>query len=103
MSKKDNMLFSILRGAVAIGIALLVTAILIFISAEGAGVGEKLAATADAMGNLLIKPVWGKNGLAIKSITDILADMIPIIFKSIHNICSIKAPIQIFLQILFVL
>lgn len=91
MSKKDNMIFSILRGGVAIGIALLVAAVLIFISADGAGVGEKLTATVDAMGNLLIKPLWGKNGLAVKSITDILAAMIPIIFTGLATCVMFSA------------
>lgn len=91
MNKKDSMMFSILRGGVAIGIALLVAAALIFISAEGAGVGEKFAATADAMQNLLIRPVWGKNGLAIKSITDIMADMIPIIFTGLATCVMFSA------------
>lgn len=91
MSKKDNMMFSILRGGVAIGIALLVAAVLIFISAEGAGVGEKLAATGDAMVNLLVRPFFGKNGFATKNFTDILAAMIPIIFTGLATCVMFSA------------
>lgn len=91
MSKKDNLMFSILRGFVAIAIALFVAAVLIFISAEGAGVGEKLSATGDAMVNLLVKPMIGKNGFATKNFTDILAAMIPIIFTGLATCVMFSA------------
>ena len=42
MNKKRSLIFSIVRGAMAIGIALLVAAILIFISSKGDSLGEKI-------------------------------------------------------------
>lgn len=45
MNKKRSLIFSIVRGAMAIGIALLVAAILIFISSKGDNLGARLLAT----------------------------------------------------------
>ena len=42
MNKKRSLIFSIVRGAMAIGIALLVAAILIFISSKGDSFGARL-------------------------------------------------------------
>lgn len=83
MNKKAQLRFSILRGAVAILIALLVAAVLIFISSDEAGFVAKLAHTGESMKCLLIKPIIGGKGLAVKSITDILATMIPITFTAL--------------------
>ncbi|MCR4705170.1 MAG: ABC transporter permease [Lachnospiraceae bacterium] len=83
MSKKAQLRFTILRGFVAIMIALLVAAVLVFISADGASFGAKLSSTGDAMLNMLVRPLWGKKGFAAKNFTDILAAMIPIIFTSL--------------------
>ncbi|MBP5159188.1 MAG: ABC transporter permease [Lachnospiraceae bacterium] len=77
------MRFSILRGFVAIMIALLVATVLVFISAEGDGFGEKLSSTGDAMVHMLIRPLFGRSGFATKNFTDILAAMIPITFTSL--------------------
>ncbi len=64
-------------------IALLVATILVFISAEGDGLGAKLSSTGDAMVNMLIRPLFGKSGFATKNFTDILAAMIPVTFTSL--------------------
>ena len=48
MTKKRELMFSIVRGLLAILIALLVATLLIFISANGESVSEKLSSTGDA-------------------------------------------------------
>ena len=45
MTKKRQILFSVIRGLLAILIALLVATLLIFLSADGDSFAEKLAAT----------------------------------------------------------
>ena len=62
MNKKRSIIFSLVRGAAAILIALAVAALLIFVSSDGAGAGEKLAQTADAMRQLLIGPAFKSSG-----------------------------------------
>lgn len=90
MTKKRQIMFSLLRGLVAIGIALIVAMLLIFISADGANFSEKLRATADALKQLLLGPLFrsGKNGLTFefKRLTDILSSMTPIIFTGL-SVC----------------
>ena len=64
MTKKREIIFSLVRGLVAICIALLVAMLLIFISAEGATFAAKLKATGEALRQLLLGPLFrmGKNG-----------------------------------------
>lgn len=87
MTKKRQIMFSLLRGLVAIGIALLVATLLIFISADGANFSEKLSTTGSALKQLLLGPLFrsGKNGLTFefKRLTDIFASMTPIIFTGL--------------------
>lgn len=83
MTKKREIGFSLLRGGMAILIALLVGMVLIFISAEGEGIGEKLATTGEAIKQLLIGPLFSAKGFQLKRLTDILASMIPIIFTGL--------------------
>lgn len=87
MTKKREIIFSLVRGLVAICIALLVAMLLIFISAEGATFADKLKATGEALRQLLLGPLFrmGKNGTVFefKRLTDILASMIPIIFTGL--------------------
>ena len=45
MTKKRQILFSVIRGLLAILIALLVATLLIFLSADGGSFGAKLSAT----------------------------------------------------------
>ena len=48
MNKKRSLMFTLVRGTAAILIALLVATVLIFISAEGATFGAKIAQTGSA-------------------------------------------------------
>ena len=87
MNKKRSLIFSIVRGAMAIGIALLVAAILIFISSKGDSFGARLLATLSSLKSMLIQPVFRANGtFSVKGLTDILASMIPIIFYRFSNL-----------------
>ena len=61
-SRRRDLTFSIVRGAAAILIALLVAALLIFVSSEGATPGEKFSQTMAAMRQLLIGPIFRTNG-----------------------------------------
>ena len=56
MTKKRQILFSVIRGLLAILIALLVATLLIFLSADGDSFAEKLAATGGALKQLLVGP-----------------------------------------------
>ena len=82
MTKKRQILFSVIRGLLAILIALLVATLLIFLSADGDSFAEKLAATGGALKQLLVGPLFrmGRSGTKFdfKRLTDILASMIPI-------------------------
>lgn len=92
MSKKRKFIFSMVRGLTAILIALLVAALLIFISAEGPGFAEKLSQTGDAMKRLLIGPIIKSNGsFSVKNFTDVLAAMIPIIFTGLATCVMFSA------------
>ncbi|MBQ7871678.1 MAG: ABC transporter permease [Oscillospiraceae bacterium] len=87
MTKKGRLMFSLVRGAMAIGIALLMTALLVFISASGETFAERLAATGDALVNLLVRPIFKSGGgFSAKNFNDILAGMIPTIFTGL-SVC----------------
>ena len=58
MTKKRELIFSIVRGLLAILIALLVATLLIFISANGESVSEKLSSTGDALKQMLVGPLF---------------------------------------------
>lgn len=87
MTKRRQIVFSLVRGLIAITIALLVAMLLIFISASGDSFAEKLKATGEALRQMLLGPLFrmGKNGTSFefKRLTDILATMIPIIFTGL--------------------
>lgn len=87
MTKKRQMTFSFVRGALAILIALLVATLLIFISADGSTIAEKFSATGAALKQMLVGPLFrmGKNGTSfdLKRLTDILSEMTPIIFTGL--------------------
>ncbi|MCR4907417.1 MAG: ABC transporter permease [Lachnospiraceae bacterium] len=87
MSKKRQITFSLVRGALAILIALLVAMLLIFISAGGDTFGAKLAATGEALKQLLVGPLFrvNTNGVSFegKRLADILAAMIPTTFTGL--------------------
>ena len=90
MTKRREIGFTLIRGFLAILIALLVATLLIFISAEGEGIGEKLEAAGEALKQLLIGPLFrmGKNGTSfeLKRLADVFASMIPTIFTGL-SVC----------------
>ena len=84
MSKKNSTKFSIIRGAAALGIGLLVAFVLIFFGSEGATIGEKFSSALAAFREMLISPLFRKNGtFSLKNLSDVLAGMIPIIFTGL--------------------
>ena len=92
MNKKRKIMFSFVRGFTAILIALLVAALLIFISADGAGFAEKLSQTGGAMKKLLVGPLLkNRGGISVKNICDVLAAMIPIIFTGLATCVMFSA------------
>ena len=92
MNKKRKIMFSFVRGLTAILIALLVAALLIFISADGAGFAEKLSQTGGAMKKLLVGPLLkNRGGISVKNICDVLAAMIPIIFTGLATCVMFSA------------
>lgn len=91
MTKKRQLRFTIIRSLVAILIALLVATLLIFISATGSSLADKLDATREALKQMLLGPLFRfskKNGTAFeaKRLADILAAMIPTIFTGL-SVC----------------
>ena len=92
MSKKRSLLFSVVRGALAIFIALAVATLLIFICAEGETLAEKGAMTLGALRQLLIGPALrNKGGISTKNLCDVLAAMIPIIFTGLATCVMFSA------------
>ena len=92
MSKKRSLLFSVVRGALAIFIALAVATLLIFICAEGETLAEKGAMTLSALRQLLIGPAFrNKGGISTKNLCDVLAAMIPIIFTGLATCVMFSA------------
>ncbi len=87
MTKKRQLIFSLVRGLLAIFIALVVAMFLIFISSEGDNAAEKLAATGEALKQLLVGPLFRLNAAGIsfegKRLADILAAMIPTTFTGL--------------------
>ena len=87
-ARRRSLTFTLVRGAAAIGIALLVAAILIFVSAEG----DRLAHTGEALRQLLIGPLFRANGsINVKNICDVLAAMIPTIFTGLATCVMFSA------------
>ena len=92
MSKKRSLLFSVVRGALAIFIALAVATLLIFVCAEGETLAEKGAMTLSALRQLLIGPALkNKGGISTKNLCDVLAAMIPIIFTGLATCVMFSA------------
>ena len=89
MTKKRQLMFTLLRSALAIGIALLVALILIFISSEGKTIGAKAASSLNALKQMLIGPLFKTNSkgqvgsFQLKRLTDVLAAMIPTMFTGL--------------------
>lgn len=87
MTKKRQIIFSIVRGLLAIFIALVVAMLLIFISSDGDTFTDKISSTAEALKQLLVGPLFRINAKGIsfeaKRMADILAAMIPTIFTGL--------------------
>ena len=87
-ARRRNLTFTLVRGAAAIGIALLVAAILIFVSSEG----DRFGATLAALRQLLIGPLFRANGsVNVKNLSDVLAAMIPIVFTGLATCVMFSA------------
>ena len=92
MNKKRSIMFSLVRGAMAIFIALGVAALLIFISAEAETLGDRFAQTLTALRHLLVSPFLKNSGsISTKNISDILAAMIPIMFTGLATCVMFSA------------
>ena len=92
MNKKRSIMFSLVRSAMAILIALGVAALLIFVSAEGDNLGEKFTQTMGALKQLLINPIFkARGGISVKNISDIMAGMIPIMFTGLATCVMFSA------------
>ncbi len=92
MNKKRSMMFSLVRGGMAILIALGVAALLIFISAEATSIGDRFVQTFTALRHLLVSPVLKNNGsISTKNISDVLAAMIPIMFTGLATCVMFSA------------
>lgn len=91
-SRRRDLTFSIVRGAAAILIALLVAALLIFVSSEGDTAGEKFSLTMEAMRQLLLGPAFkSSGGISVKNLSDVLAAMIPIVFTGLATCVMFSA------------
>ncbi len=92
MSRKNSIKFSVIRALAALAIALAVAFILIFVSAEGANFSEKMSASLKALREMLVSPLFRKNGtFSVKSFTDVLAQMIPIMFTGLATCIMFSA------------
>ena len=92
MNKKYARRFSIVRGAVALGIAFLVAFILIIISSGGNTFGDKMANAMEAFYQMLVRPLFKSNGsFSMKGLSDVLAGMIPILFTGLATCVMFSA------------
>ena len=92
MNKKRSLIFSLVRSAMAILIALGMAALLIFISAEADGIGDRFVQTFGALRQMLVSPFLRNNGTVnIKNISDVLAGMIPIMFTGLATCVMFSA------------
>ena len=84
MSKKGSIKFTLIRGIAALGIALGVAYLLILYSSSGATMGERFSASFKALREMLISPIFRKDGsFSLKGFSDVLAGMIPILFTGL--------------------
>lgn len=92
LSKRRDLMFTVVRSAAAIAIALLVAMLLIFVSADADGVAAKFSLTVDALRQLLIGPLFKNNGaFSVKNFSDVLASMIPIMFTGLATCVMFSA------------
>ncbi|MBQ9327660.1 MAG: ABC transporter permease [Solobacterium sp.] len=92
MNKKNSLKFTLIRGAAALGIALLVAFLLIIVSAQGNTFGAKMSNSFAALREMLISPMFRKNGsFSLKNFCDVLAGMIPILFTGLATCVMFSA------------
>ena len=92
MSKRNSLLFNVVRSLAAIAIALIVATFLVFFSSTSTGFLEKLADTAEALEALLVRPFIKANGtFNSKAFLDVLASMIPIMFTGLATTVMFSA------------
>lgn len=92
MIKKRKLIFNIVRASSAIGIALLMATIFIFISAPGKTFSLKIDQSLVALQAMLIKPWFRANGtFNLKSLFDMLALTIPIMFTGLATVVMFSA------------
>ncbi len=92
MSKKNSIKFTLIRGITALLIALVVAFVLIFISAEGADFGEKIKNSIAALREMLVSPLFKKNGnFSSRNLSVVLAGTIPIMFTGLATCIMFSA------------
>ncbi|MBS7227074.1 MAG: ABC transporter permease [Oscillospiraceae bacterium] len=92
LSRRRDLMFTVVRSAAAIAIALLVAMLLIFVSADADGVAAKFSLTVDALRQLLIGPLFKNTGaFSVKNFSDVLASMIPIMFTGLATCVMFSA------------
>lgn len=92
LSRRRDLMFTVVRSAAAIAIALLVAMLLIFVSADADSVAAKFSLTVDALRQLLIGPLFKNNGaFSVKNFSDVLASMIPIMFTGLATCVMFSA------------
>ena len=92
LSRRRDLMFTVVRSAAAIAIALLVAMLLIFVSADADGLAAKFSLTVDALRQLLIGPLFKNNGaFSVKNFSDVLASMIPIMFTGLATCVMFSA------------
>ena len=92
MSKKNSIKFTLIRGIAALAIALLVAFILIFVSAEGASFGDKISNSIKALREMLVSPLFKKNGsFSSRNLSVVLAGTIPIMFTGLATCIMFSA------------
>ena len=92
LSRRRDLMFTVVRSAAAIAIALLVAMLLIFVSADADGVAAKFSLTVDALRQLLIGPLFKNTGaFSVKNVSDVLASMIPIMFTGLATCVMFSA------------
>ena len=92
LSRRRDLMFTVVRSAAAIAIALLVAMLLIFVSADADGAAAKFSLTVDALRQLLIGPLFKNTGaFSVKNFSDVLASMIPIMFTGLATCVMFSA------------
>ncbi len=90
--KNYELRFSVVRAVAAMGIALLVTFLLILLSQSEGSFGERVLSALTAIKTLLVNPLFKKSGaFNTKGLTDILAGMVPITFTGLATCIMFSA------------